>query len=114
LRLKEVGEGGECGVGNVVFKALGVLFGSFGGDTDGTQKVDHEAVTGAHAVSETLAVLGKEYTAVRARRSQAFTLEAGNGLDSRGVRDAEAARDVGWPCLATAGQEVRDKFGVIF
>jgi hypothetical protein len=97
----------------MVLQALGVLFGSLSGDAHGAQEVDHKAMTGSHTVRETLTILGQEDTPVRARRGQALALEAGDGLDSRGVRDAEAARDIGWTRLAAAGQEVRDKFGVV-
>ena len=111
---EEAREGGEGGVGDVVFDAFGVGFGVFGGDADGAEQFDDDAVAGVDAGGQGLAFWGEEYASVGECGGEALALEASDCLHGGCVGDAHAAGDVDGSGLARGGEEVGDQFGVIF
>ncbi len=60
-----------------------------------------------------LAGFRQEYAAIGAGGRQPLALQPRNRLDRGGMRDAEAARDVGRPCLTAGGEQVGDQLGII-
>ena len=87
---------------------------AIGRNAERAQNVDHEPMANAHALGQRLPLLGEEHAAIRPRGREPAALEARNGLDRGGVRNAETPGDVGRPRLAGVLQEIGDQFHVVF
>ena len=78
------------------------------------EQIDHEPVADPHPVSQSMALVGQEHTAIRTRGGETGALEPRNRLYCRGMRYAKPPGDVGRARFAGAHQQIGDQFDVIF
>ena len=94
--------------------AFCVGLGIFGGDADGREEFDHDAVPGVDSGRQGLAFGGQEDAAVGECGGEALAFEASDRLHGGGVGDAHSAGDVDGAGLAAGGEEVCNQLGIIF
>lgn len=94
--------------------ALRVGLGGFYWHSNRAKNVNNESMASADSLRQRLALLRQKYPAIWARGCQPRPLQARNGLDCRGMGDAEPARDVSRPRFAFIGQQVRNQLNIVF
>ena len=92
---------------------LGISFGGLGGDTQRKKEIDDQPVACADPFGERPSRFREKHAAIGARCCYSVPRQPGDGFDDGGMRDAQAAGDIGWTRLACHGQQVRDEFDIV-